>query len=524
MSKLKQIIRLYCQGTGSKKSHDLTGISRRIIKDYIRRFIALRITLQEVEEMDDLALYELFYPKAQNHVVPDRERWARLQALLPGIVKALRQKGMTLEVQWNRYRQIDPQGYGHTQFYEYIREYRQRSGHTMHLEHKPGEKVFVDFCGDKLGVVDPQSGEMLPVEVFVAILGFSQLTYVEAVFSQRKEDFINCCRHCFEYYGGVPGAIVPDNLKAAVTKSSKYEPLLNETFETFAEHYNTVILPARSYKPRDKALVENAVKLVYQRIYSSLGSSVFTHLDGLNEAIRVEMEKHNAAPLKKEESRRLLFEQDERETLLPLPSLPYELHRIKFCKVMKNGHVSLHEDRHYYSVPYNYIGKKVKMIYNSSRVDLYYQFKLIARHQRNYRRNRYTTLTDHLASKHKFLSEWNPEFFISKAREIHADVAVFIEKLMESKAHPEQGYKACSGILNLARRVGSERIAVACRRALEYNAYTYHIVEDILRKGLDTLLDEDEKAPLAATPRHANLRGKAYYQQYSLTFKNSDHE
>ena len=516
MNKIKQIIRCYCQGIGSKKTHQITGISRNVIKLYVRRYIQLRLTIEEIEASDDFALQQLFFPQKPITTVPDPSRLERLEALLPAIVKALRRKGMTLELQWQAYIAKDPAGYARTRFYIYLNEFRKRSGLTMHLEHKAGEKLFVDFCGDKLSIVDELSGEIKPVEVFVAILGCSQLTYVEAVLSQKKEDFISGCQHAFEYYGGATAAIVPDNLKAAVTKSSKYEPILNTTFETFAEHYSTVILPARAYKPKDKALVENAVKLVYQRIYTAVANTVFTSLAALNKAILIALELHNSAPLKQGDSRRTIFEQEEKHLLHALPTLPYELRKIRENRVMKNGHVALHEDRHYYSVPYDYIGKKVRMVYDSGSVDIYFEFKLLARHVRNYRRNRYTTQPDHLASKHRFLSEWNPEYFISRGRDISSEVGAFIEKLMESKVHPEQGYKACSGVLNLARRVGRERITIACRRALEYNAIHYYMLEEILKKGLDQLSPDEVNQQLPATPAHANVRGKQYYQLPSL--------
>jgi len=357
-------------------------------------------------------LHALFHPEQPLSILPDTDRYQRLHAKLPQITKALRRKGMTLEKQWIEYLRDNPNGYGRTQFYSYLIEYRRRSGITMHIEHKAGEKMFVDFCGDKLTIVDHQSGEVKEVEVFVAVLGCSQLTYVEAVLSQSKEDFIQCCRHAFEYFGGVTKAIVPDNLKAAVTKSSKYEPILNETFASFAEHYNTVILPARSYKPKDKALVENAVKLVYQRIYTAMDpKNPATDLVLLNQSMLAALAQYNTNPLKQGDSRRTIFEEEEKQTLLPLPLIAYEIKKIRECKVMKNGHVGLHEDRHYYSVPYQYIGKRVRILYNSSTVEIYSQFQLIANHTRNYKRNRYTTQQEHMASQHRFLSEWNPDFF-----------------------------------------------------------------------------------------------------------------
>lgn len=518
MSKLKQIIRLHCQGEGLRAISLATGTSRRTVREYIRKFLSLQLTFQDAEHLDDLKLHDLFFPSEKNRNVPDPNRLDRLQALLPELMKISRQRGMTLQRLWGYYLQKDPFGYSRTRFYLYLRDYGRRCSTTMHLEHKAGEKMFVDYCGNKLSLVDPCSGEVRDVEVFVSILGCSQLTYVEATASQKKEDFITSCRRALEFYGGVPQAIVPDNLKAAVTKSSKYEPLVNEAFQTFSEHYSTVILPARAYKPKDKALVENAVRLVYQRIYTTLTGRVFHSLEELNLAIFAALEIHNNLPLKQGESRRVLFDSEEREALIPLPTLPYELCRIKEHKVMKNGHVSLHEDRHYYSVPYELIGKRVRLIYNSSKVEIYHHFRLVALHVRSYRRNRYTTSPDHLASKHRFLSEWNPEFFLEKAAAISVEVVRFIERLMESKPHPEQGYKACSGVLNLARRVGTERITACCRRALEYDAISYYMLEEIVKKGLDKLSIQQEE-PLLPVPSHANLRGKEYYQQQLLHVK-----
>lgn len=517
MSKIKQIIRLYCQGKGSKSISQSTGVSRKTVREYIKKFHALRITLQEAESMDSIKLHDLIFPPAKVLKVPDQARLDRLEALLPAYLKMSRQRGMTLDRLWKHYQQEDPAGYSRTRFYLYLRDYARKSSSTMHIEHKAGEKLFVDYCGNKLQVTDPNTGEVCDVEVFVSILGCSQYTYAEASLSQKKEDFISSCRRALEYYGGAPQAIVPDNLKSAVTKSSKYEPLLNESFQTFGEHYNTVILPARAYKPRDKALVENAVRLIYQRIYTVLAGKVFHTLKDLNTAIWAALEAHNDLPLKQAESRRILFENEEKPALIPLPDLPYDLCTIKEHKVMKNGHVSLHEDRHYYSVPFGLIGKQVRIIYNTSKVEIFYQFRMVAVHVRSYRRNRYTTNPEHLASKHKFLSDWNPEFFLEKGKAISPEVALFIERLMESKQHPEQGYKACSGVLNLARRIGRDRIAACCARALEYEAISYYVLEDIVKKGLDKLQDSSDNT--SATPEHANVRGKAYYQQQSLQLK-----
>ncbi len=263
---------------------------------------------------------------------------------------------------------------------------------TMHMEHKAGDKLYVDFAGDKLSIIDQQTGEIKPVEVFVAILGASQLTYVEAVMTQQKEDFIFVCENALHYCNGVPAAIVADNLKSAVSKSSKYEPTLNETFADFAEHYGTTILPARAYRPRDKALVENAVRIIYTRIYVPVKREEYFTLADLNVAIHIALEKHNNANLKgRNYSRRQQFDEVEKNMLLPLPALRYELKKHQYATVAKNGHVGLSADKHYYSVPYRFIGKKVKLLYSRHGVEIYYNYERIALHQRIKSAYQYTT-------------------------------------------------------------------------------------------------------------------------------------
>ncbi|MCE2741513.1 MAG: IS21 family transposase [Sphingobacteriales bacterium] len=518
MNKIKQIIRLHTEGCGSKRISLLSGISKNSVKRYLKKFKTLNLIYEDIEKLEESALQELFYEPNSQQFIPDTERYLELNQELPDIVKHLRKKGMTLAKMYHKYIEKHPNGYGHSQFYRYIQEYRKRSGMTMHIDYKAGEKVFIDFCGDKLKITDAETGEEKQVEVFVGILGCSQYTYVEATLSQTINDFINCCKNMFEFYSGVPRAVVPDNLKAAVTKSSRYEPIINATFGSFAEHYNTSILPARSYRPKDKALVENAVRLVYQRIYTELDGKIFLSLKDLNTAILIALDKHNRAPLKQAESRFELFIRDEKHELLALPQLTYEVYQIKEYRVMKNCYVTLHEDKHYYSVPYEFIGKRVRIVYNSLSVKIYHQYKLIATHERNYKKNRYTTDQEHLASKHKYMSDWNTDYFIEKAKAISDEVAKFMELLIESKPHPEMAYKACNGVLNLARRVEKERINNACKKAMKYGLIHYYFLEDVLKKGLendDDLGDEidgNNSTQNKPTPPHDNLRGKKYYE------------
>lgn len=402
-----------------------------------------------------------------------------------------------------------PDGYGISHFNNAIATYLQLSKPVMHIEHKAGDKIYIDFAGTKLQLTGADGLER-EVEVFVAVLGCSQLTYVEAVESQRKEDLIKACENALHYFGGVPAAIVPDNLRSAVTKGSRYEAILNGEFAAFAEHYAVTVVPARAYKPRDKSLVEGGIKLIYRSIYSRLDGRRFDELESLNVAIRPLLEIHNNKPFSgRSYSRREQFEEIEREALGPLNPLRYEMNKQVMVTVMRNGYIRLREDVHYYSVPYTYVGKKVKLLYTSSLVKVYYHYTLIACHERIRTQYHYTTDESHLALQHRFQTEWTPENFIQQAEAIHSDVARYISKVLEHKTYPEQAYKSCSGILNFARRVGADRLTDACRWADNLGQYNYPIIEEILKKRLDQLQAEDEQTEI---PPHDNIRGKEYYQ------------
>lgn len=506
MNKLRQIIRLYCQGTGIKTIHGMVGTSRNTIKKYVRVWNTQKLSYEEFSLKSDSELSVIFTTPVAKTV--NSPRMQELEPMLADICKKLKKKGVTREMLYKEYLKKYPEGYSRSSFNNAIHTYLQLSRPVMHIEHKAGDKMYIDFAGSRLKV--GQGDTERDTEVFVAILGCSQLTYVEAVESQRKEDLIRACENALHYFGGVPQAIVPDNLRSAVTRGSKYEAVLNDEFAAFAEHYAVTIVPARVYKPRDKSLVEGAVKLIYRSIYTKLEGSIFNDLEALNGAILPALEIHNNKPFSgRNYSRREQFEEIEREVLSPLNPHLYQVHKQVMVTVMKNGYVRLGEYIHYYSVPYTYIGKKVKMLYTPDLVKVYYQYTMIACHERIRSKYHYTTNEDHLASQHRFLTEWTPEKFIQQAESIHEDVAFYISKVLDHKAYPEEAYKSCSGILSFARRVGPERLAKACRWAINLNQYNYPVIEEILRKRLDQLQTEDEPT---AIPAHTNIRGKEYYQ------------
>ena len=508
MRKLRHVLKLHCQGQNKLQISTATGLSRNTVKKYIHSFIGLKTTWEDLSRLSDKDLDELFCKEPEP--VLD-ERLSPLHDFFTTQEKRLRQRGMTLLRLWEEYHVQHPDGFKVTAFYRHYNLWKKRAHPSMHMDHKAGDKVFVDYTGENLQVVDPQSGEVKSMEVFVAILGASQLTYVEAVESQRVEDFIGCCENALRYFGGAPNAIVPDNLKSAVIKSNRYEPNLNENFEAFADYYGMAILPARAYKPKDKALVEGAVKIAYMRIFASLPQELATSLEQLNATIRTLQEAHNRTSFKgRNYSRQEQFDEVERSTLHPLPEKPFELRNSSMATVMKNGHVCLGADKHYYSVPYGYISKKVRLLYSKSSVEIFYRYERIASHQRVRSAHNYTTDPTHMATQHQALAEWNPDYFLAQARNIGKDVEFYIAQVLRKKPHPEQAYKSCQGILSFGKRVGHQRLIKACQRAHAYGLYHFRAIEDILHRGLDLFdLEEDRQLPM---PSHENIRGKEYYQ------------
>ena len=508
MNKIKMILQWYTEGVGKKTISRKACVNRNTVKSYIRQFIAMDKSLEEILTLSDSELEKLFLAKENKE--PDK-RYAALLAYFPEVDKALKKKGNTRHKLWEVYFRMHPDGFKLTQFNTHYRLWSKRSNATMHLDHKAGDKMYVDYAGEKLQIVDADSGEITRVEVFVAILGASQLTYVEATMTQRKEDFIGACENALHYFQGVPQAIVTDNLKSAVIKSDRYEPTLNESFRDFVGHYKMAALPAGPYKPRHKALVEGAVKIIYTTIYTVIREKVFTSLDSLNRAIRELLEIHNNRPLRgRPYSRRQMFEEIERPTLQPLSFYRYELKNKRAATVSKSNYVCLGEDKHYYSVPYHYIGKKVSILYSQSQVDIYYRNEHIASHKRNRRPFMFTTVTDHLASRHKYQTDWTPDKFIERAKTIGEHTEAYIKETLTRRQHPEQAYKTCHGILNYAAKVGNERLNAACFRASFYEDYSYKTIVAILEKHLDRVpLDYDTDK--ASMPVHGNIRGNAYY-------------
>jgi transposase len=508
MSKVRKVITLHHQGNSKVFISKYLSLSRNTVKKYIALYQLLNLGIEDINQKSDTELEELFSSNKTQNPSPKLQA---VYAFFPYMERELKKTGVTKQFMWEEYYKKHPDGLKSSQFCEHYLRWSKKVNPVMHMNHKAGDKLFVDYAGKMLQLVDKNTGEITEVQFFVAILGASQYTYAEASLSQKKEDFITSIENALHFYKGVPAAIVPDNLKSAVTKSNRYEPTLNETFLDFAEHYGTTILPARVYKPRDKSLVEGAVRILYQRIYTALRGKTFHSLKDLNNAIWEALEVHNNKKLTGRPASRLqLFKEIEQQTLSPLPVQRYEIKELAFATVMQNGHVLLSKDKHYYSVPYQYIRKKVKIMYTSGKVEIYYKYNRIALHPRSKTTYNYTTVKEHLASTHQFITDWTPQRFINWAASIDENVKLFITQLLEKKQHPEQSYKSCMGVLSYAKKVGNQRLSNACKRALDHNIYNYKIIQKILENAYDMLKDEPDGN--AELPKHHNIRGEKYYK------------
>lgn len=508
MSKLKQVLRLCGNDVPLQTIAKATGLSRNTVKKYLRLIEAKGLKHTDLLEMDDPILDGLL--KDPDPVV--QARYESLASSFPLFEEELNRPGVNRWVLWGEYKLVHPDGYSYSQFCGHFSQWKASMAGSFRQEYKPGEKLFIDFTGKKLCIVDAGSGEVSDVEVYVAVLGFSQLTYVEGVETQRKQDFICATENAFHFFGGVTQVLIPDNLKSAVTKADKYEAEINTSFMDFANHYGTTVLPARSRKPKDKAHVEKMVSIVYSRIFAPLRNQIFYSLSSLNKAIRELLLVHNQQPFQlRPESRLKLFEDQERQTLMPLAADRYEIKVFKEPIVMKNGYIQIREDNHLYSVPYRFIGLRVKLIYTETQVCVFYKKERIAYHIR-VRKSGYTTTPEHLSSTNKFVSQWNPAMFIKWAGGIAPVVKEYITCVIENNTYPEQAYRSCVGILSFQNKVGTERLIKAVQRATHFQVFNYTIIKKILNAGLDQVAFGDDVSVQATLPFHENIRGKDQYK------------
>ena len=508
VEKVREILRLNQELKFSiRKIADALQVSKTSVGEYLAEFKRSGLSWYDITQMSDTEVICIFEKNNQS-ANPMYESLAKDFSYYE---KELARVGVTLYLLWEEYKERNSGGFSYSRFCHHYRMWEGKLKAGMHIEHKAGDLLYVDFTGKKMHWVDAGTGEVINAEIFVTIMGASQLIYVEAVKSQQLEDWIWANENAWRYYGGATRGICPDNLKSAVTKACNYEPLLNETYYDLARHYNTVILPTRPAKPKDKSLVENAVRLVYQRIFAKLRNQTFFSLQELNQDIWEELENLNNTPFQRRDmSRRELFNEIEKNELQPLPAERYEIKHFQVSRAEFNHHIYLKEDKHYYSVPYQYTGKKVKAIYTSRTVEVFSDNVRIALHQRDRKKYGYTTEKSHMPATHQFVNGWGTDRFVKWASQMGGSIETFIELLLESKEHPQQAFKSCMGVLNLGKKYKSEDLEKVCKKAIEYNSISFRFINNALKNNIHKM--EPEDTINLKLPFHKNIRGKGDYK------------
>ena len=505
MRRIKEVLRL--SSLGGKSERDIaraTNLKKSTVRDYLLRARELGITWENSAQMDDGEIEKRLFPSStqamRTKVIPD---W--------GIIhRELRRKSVTLELLWEEYREIHPAGYGYSRFCELYQRESSKFDLSMRQVHRAGEKMFVDYSGQTIPIVDHLTGEIRAAQVFVAVLGASNYTFAEATWTQQLPDWIGSHVHAFRYFGGVPELLIPDNLKSGVTKASYYDPEINPTYQGLASHYGVAVLPTRAAHPKDKAKVEVGVQVVQRWILARLRNRTFFSLGEGNTAIAELLERLNTRNFRKLPGcRQSLFEQLEKPILRPLPTTPYEYAEWKKVTVGLDYHVEVKD--HYYSVPYQLVRQVLHLRFTSTVVEVFKGGKRVAVHPRKTEANRYSTCPEHMPSTHRAYAEWTPSRVLNWAAKSGIDVARFIQHLMKTKPHPEQGFRAAMGIIRLEKKVGKERLNAACQRALAFGGESFRCVANILERGLDRQpLSQEETIQLPQN--HENIRGESFFQ------------
>jgi len=510
MRKIKEVLRL----------HHAVGLSRRGISqslhigygsvaNYLTRAEKAGISWPLPEDMDERTLGRLLFPSQ-----PQTGQRRFVEPDYPAVHSELKQKGVTKLLLWQEYRQQYPDdGYSYAQFCHRYKEWVGCQQRSMRQLHRAGEKLFVDYCGPTMPVVNPDTGEVRQTQIFVAVLGASNYTFACASWSQKQEDWINAHVQAFEFFGGSTEIVVPDNLKSAVRKTHRYEPTINPSYQQMAAYYGTAIVPARSYRPKDKAKAEVGVQIVERWIMARLRHQTFFTLAALNQAIRFLLDDLNQRPFKKLPGTRLSqFKQLDKPALRPLPTAPYRYTEIKQARVHIDYHLEF--DGHYYSVPHNLVKLAVEVQACASVIAVYHQGQRVASHPRSQRKGAHSTCAEHMPQSHRAISEWSPERFLSWAGDIGAETREVVNCLLQEKRHQEQSYRRILALLSNAKKYGRDRLNNACGRALLINSPTRSSVESILKQGLDKMVDArevDDKQGELDLDQHENVRGAAYY-------------
>lgn len=505
MRKIREVLRLrYEVGLSARQVAASVQIARSSVGEYERRLAAAGLRWPLPEGLSDPALERRLFPPPPP--VPTDTRpipnWSMLH-------EELRRPGVTLMLLWEEYRTAHPQGFAYSWFCEHYRDWAGKLDLVMRQTHRAGEKLFVDYAGQTVGVIDRATGEVRAAQIFVAVLGASSYTYAEATWTQTLPDWIGAHVRAFDYIGGTTEVLVPDNLRSGVSRACRYEPDLNPTYAELAHHYGVAVLPARVRKPRDKAKAESGVQLVERWILAALRHRTFFSLAEVNAAIAELLERLNDKPFKKlPGSRRSAFAQIDQPALRPLPAVPYVYATWKKVRVHIDYHVEL--DGHYYSVPYALVKQQLDARLTERTVELFHKGQRVASHVRSTAKGRHTTVPEHMPKAHREYAEWTPQRLVRWAEQTGPATAGVIGQILATRVHPQQGFRSCLGILRLAERYGSERLEAACRRALRLGACRYKSLASILERGLDRQ-PLPEQTELTLPVAHDHVRGPGYY-------------
>ena len=504
MKKITEVLRLkYAARLSHEKIARACGLSKGAVGKYVSATQALGITWPLPDGVDQARLEALLFPARQPSsrlVEPDFFQ----------MHQALKRKGVTLQLLWAEYVAVHGEsGYRYSQYCHRYRQWRDRQKRSLRQVHLAGDKLFIDYCGPTVPIVNRHTGEMREAQVFVCVLGASSYTYAEATYTQSLPDWIASHQRALAFYGGVPALLVPDNLKSAVNLADRYEPGINATYAELAAHYATAVLPARPYKPKDKTKVEVAVQVVERWILARLRHHTFFSLAELNAAIKALLPALNDRPFQgRTESRRDLFETIDRPALKPLPRDTYDYAEWRKARPGIDYHIAV--DQRFYSVPHNLIGQTLDVRLTATAVEVLHKGQRVASHLRH-GQGRYSTDTAHMPKAHRAHRDWSPGRFLDWAKSIGPCTAQVIERQLTDRPHPEHGYRSCLGLLKLARGYSKPRLEAACQRALAIHSASYRSVASILKQGLDQQPLSDDQTSQAELPLHTNVRGPGYY-------------
>jgi transposase len=509
MRKLTEIMRLNAAGLSGRQIAQSCGVSRSTVGEHLERIKQAGLSWPLDPSLSEEELEHRLFGTESPARGRDEER-PLADCLL--IHKELSgKKGMTLKLLWKEYRQAHPDGYRYSQYCEHYRRWSKSVDVCMRQTYRGGERVFVDYAGMTFPFHDPHTGGMREAQVFVAAMGASHYLYAEATYTQQLPDWISSHIRAYEYFQGVPAITVPDNLKSGITKACRYDPDINPTYQDMASHYGTAIMPARPSRPRDKAKAESGVQIVEREVLAPLRHQTFFCLAELNDAIRRQLDEVNRRPFQKLNACRCdRFNELDRPALLPLPAIRYDYAEFHKARVNIDYHIEV--SGHYYSVPYELKGEQVDVRLSARMVEVFFRGRRVAIHQQSDHRGSHTTDVAHMPRSHREHLEWTPSRIIDWAGKIGPHCAELVERIIQARAHPEQGYRAALGIIRLAKTYTEVRVDKACHRALMLDVCSYRSIQSILKTGkdLEPLLPEELDAGTCGEA-HQNVRGAQYY-------------